>query len=102
MLGAFIPAGVDITRGQVGLFLTAIDLGTVTNLRFDGSDTTAPNVSFDQVLSPGVFARWAPFDSPFVIGGGLSLVPGLRGDPAQDAVRYHGFIAIDVTLLPLL
>ncbi len=98
----FAPIGVDISTGAWGLYASVIDLGTLTAARLDGEDVEAPNASVVQVLSPGLFLRWAPFKSPFVIGVGASAVPGLRGPDSEQsklAVRVHAFAAVDVTIL---
>ena len=54
-----------------------------------------------QVLSPGAFFRWSPFQSPFVVGVGGSVVPGLRGpeDDRRISLRLQAFLAVDVTIL---
>lgn len=122
-LALFVPVGLDITWGArgcwseddknwcpwpTGFFLSVADLGTLTAFRLKEGDedagVEAPNTSFLQVFSPGIFARWSPFESPFVFGGGCSVVPGLRGSESDDAeltFRVTAFIGVDVNILTL-
>jgi len=98
----FAPVGIDISSGAWGAYVSVIDLGTLTAARIEDSNVEAPNASVVQVLSPGLFLRWAPFKSPFVIGVGGSVVPGVHGpDDGNErlAIRVHAFAAVDVTIL---
>ena len=77
------------------------------------SRKTETNVTFTQVFSPGLYAAFGLFGSPFVAGGGVSYAPELRSlektDPATgqttsekvSAFRYGAFLAVDVTIFPL-
>lgn len=125
-LGVFAPVGLHLarpvgTKSHLGLFFSVLDLGTLASFRFDNelkptSETktaeaaTEPNVSFEQVFSPGVFVVFGACKSPFVFGGGISVAPALRDVTFVDSVggatttsesaalRGQIFAAVDVPL----
>ena len=97
----FAPIGVDVSFHSWGFYFSVLDVGTLTATRFKDNKAEKPNATFMQVLSPGMFLRWSPFQSPFVMGVGGSVVPGLRG-PEGDrriSLRLQAFLAVDVTIL---
>ncbi len=127
--GAYLPLGVEVTfgwepwliGGRFGLFLQAVDLGTLASLRLGGddddppADTTAtppdsvqgaPEVGFAQVFSPGVGVVYNIPGRPWTIGYVYSYSPRLRtlGDQDEertsDVVRGGLFIAFDIPLFP--
>ena len=124
IVAGFAPVGVEATaplgsKVYTGLMLSIIDIGALTTARFkqqvsdDETVKTETNVTFTQVFSPGLYAAFGLFGSPFVAGGGVSYAPELRSlektDPATgqttsekvSAFRYGAFLAVDVTIFPL-
>lgn len=103
----------------LGLYLQALDLGAIGTFRMDDSvesteseaQTIEANLTsklrVQHVFSPGAFIVVAPFNAPFTIGLGGSLVPSLRsisidGEPQlddADALRAGLFLAVDMPLI---
>jgi hypothetical protein len=124
---AFAPIGIHLSHNLSGSFhlgglLTVLDLGAVTALKTTDTqpegdlagapEGTKPQVSdtpklgFEQVFSPGAYLVLGLAGSPFVVGAGASLSPKLR-EVRQDTLktdvsvlRYGGFLAIDIPILP--
>jgi hypothetical protein len=122
--GLFAPIGIEYTYPigdsgySGGFFLSILDVGALTWTRIQQtangstSPNTQPEVSFAQVLSPGLYYRMGLFNSPFVAGVGASYAPSLRKYTFDDAsgqsqqgissfIRVGAFLAVDVTLFPL-
>ena len=128
--GVFAPVGVhssfDCDWTHLGVMLSLLDLGAVTTIRtgpspkgdLDGVDDmdaadskpeakAAPEIGFAQVFSPGVFVVIGLFESPFVLGGGVSFSPELREvtqaglTEELSTLRVGGFLAVDVPLFPI-
>jgi|GEM_PF-2875375 len=125
-LSPALLVGVDVHRGlgagtRFGVHLNVLDLGAVASLRLDRPKVTAedggapvddtveskPRVRIEQVFAPGLYPYFGA--GPFNFGVGASLVPSLRtvneadGDRrALNVVRVGGFVAVDVSVLPLL
>lgn len=129
----FAPVGVHLSyptfRGvgpQIGAMLSVLDLGTLTQQRFDdelkdenekdvGTTEKTANVSLTQVFSPGAYVTVAIANrnlrTPITLGFGASFVPNLRAVTLEDelgtvqdtasVLRWGGFVAFDLTLLPL-
>jgi len=111
--GLFAPIGIDVACGHghwcngFGVMLSVLDVGNLVSVRLD--DIDAPDPSFEQVFSPGVYVRWNAL-GPANVGFGLAAVPAMRrpepmssNDPEPDAVggfKAVAFIAADVTLFP--
>lgn len=102
---------------RLGLFLSAIDVGTLMSYSFDSDGKSVDGMTADvqetpplglaQVFSPGLFLRAGILDTPLTIGVGASLVPNARevtfddGEPDDvNIVRFSAFLAMDVTLFP--
>lgn len=121
-IGGFAPVGLQASipvsrKVYVEGMLSVIDLGALTTQRFkaevsDNKDTTTTtNVTFGQVFSPGAYVMFGLGGSPLVIGGGVSWAPSLRKVSAPEmggtvseelsTLRVGGFLAMDVTILPL-
>jgi hypothetical protein len=121
-VGGFAPVGLQAavplsTSLYLEGMLSVIDLGALTTQRFeaevsdDEDATTTTNVTFGQVFSPGLYVMLGLCGSPLVLGGGVSMAPSLRkvSAPGMDGtvseelstVRVGGFLAMDVTILPL-
>jgi hypothetical protein len=128
MIAGFAAVGVQVTAPflardaggywfHVGIMASILDLGALTTQRFDeevsGTESVdeSPNVGVKQVFSPGAYITLGIMQTPLVIGGGFSLAPNLRTVETNDtagtpqakevsAMRYGGFVAMDLTLLP--
>ncbi|WP_337965998.1 hypothetical protein [uncultured Flavobacterium sp.] len=115
----YLPIGIDLSLGSkckeknfisTNLFIQILDLGAALNYRITSNDSDeepAPNVTFKQMLSPGLaIMRHLP-NSPVVYGVSMNYTPSLRtinqsGNEYQsNAFRVGLFIAIDVTFLNL-
>lgn len=110
----YMPIGVDIALGcgpsSVGLFFQAFDLGAVLNYRLNNNDSTvqaSPNISWQQLVSPGVSFFYQIDKTPIVIAAGVNYTPGLRkiqqGGVSYDAnaLRYGISLTVDVTAFHL-
>lgn len=122
-VAGFAPVGAEYTFPFCtyfygGFMASVIDIGALTTARFKSevSDkqnvTTSANVTFGQVFSPGLYGLIGLGKSPVVIGGGASYAPALRTLDTVDAngnavsekvsaMRYGGFVAVDISILPL-
>lgn len=114
--GLFVPVGIDLTWGlqeihSVGVFLSVLDLGAIASFRtkddISMGETVedAPQIGWEQVVSPGLFFEWGI--DRITLGAGVSMTPSLRKvtvDGAQvdsaHALRFGIFAAIDVTIFP--
>ncbi|XYI03521.1 hypothetical protein ACMHYB_28630 [Sorangium sp. So ce1128] len=111
----------------LGIMVSVIDLGALTTQRFEqevkgdeqgesGEASRSATVGFEQLFSPGLFLTVGlgskDFRTPFTLGGGISFVPNLRQVELTDSagattsfnapvLRFGGFLALDLTLLPI-
>jgi len=117
--GVFLPIGIDFNCGHKaktytlgnekynswGLLIQAIDLGAVLSYRLstDQSENAAPNITFKQILSPGLAITHHFTNSPIIIGALANYSPGLRTVNQTENVyqsnsfRFGIFLAVDVT-----
>ena len=118
-----LMVGADVHRGfgssRVGLMFSFLDLGALGTIRLDTPEVRAsgtgtassvsgePEVRIEQVVAPGLYAYLGA--GPINLALGSSFVPSLR--PTTNAagtssplsvVRLGAFIAVDVSVLPLL
>lgn len=122
-VGLFAPVGLELSRGlrrrgSIGGFVSVIDLGALVDYRVAkepaATDTAAgadnsPNVTFAQVVSPGLFTVLAIPGVPVALGVGLAYTPKLRSvlvggekdDNPVDALRFGGFLAVDIPIFIL-
>jgi hypothetical protein len=118
--GAYAPVGLEVGhvvdwRGlswlvrSAGVFVQAVDLGTLASWRWSHADTVsaAPTVSARQIFSPGAHAVFGLRDLPISVGFGGALAPRLRKvrtggvDEELNAVRpFSAFVAVDIPLVP--
>ncbi|WP_343306313.1 hypothetical protein AAHN97_04240 [Chitinophaga niabensis] len=92
---------------SVGLQL--VDLGAVLNYRLSGDSTesTAPEISWKQLLSPGAQVMWHFNNSPVVFGLSCNYTPELRNIDQKgvtysaNAFRFGVFLGVDVTIFNL-
>lgn len=120
VFSVFAPIGVDLSfplkgKHTFGVFLSIIDLGHLLEARYHGKEEenvdsikAESNKSFEQVISPGIFARWGISKSPWVIGFGYSRVPKIRkvnfknGESKDlNSYRWTLFVSMDITIFPM-
>jgi hypothetical protein len=123
MVAGFAPVGAELSFplcswAYGAVMLSIIDIGALTTARFEHAVSSDPAVStnadvtFAQVFSPGAYGAIGLGKSPFVLGGGVSYAPGLRSLELNDAagvtlrekisaLRYGGFLAVDVSMFSL-
>lgn len=126
----YLPIGIDLSFGKkrndkfdkngknvnekkffsTNIFFQIVDLGAALNYRITANDSeeeSAPNVTFKQMLSPGIAIMRHFTNSSLVIGASANYTPSLRtinqsGNEFQsNAFRIGLFIAVDVTFLNL-
>jgi hypothetical protein len=108
----YLPVGLDVSWGTGEsawiLFAQALDLGAVLNYRLTGSESTEqsnPNISFQQLLSPGLSFMHQFKNTPLVLGTGINYTPGLRKIEETNvtynanAFRFGFFFGVDITAL---
>ncbi len=122
-VGLFAPIGLEWSRGlrksgAIGGFFSFLDLGALVDYRVSaepGSDDmtpaadNSPNLTFAQVISPGLFLVLAIPGAPISIGVGAAYTPKLRSiltegtkdANAVDSLRFGGFLAFDIPILVL-
>lgn len=100
---------------SLGLFFSAIDIGAVFNYRL-GSNEGLPEITWTNIVAPGVFIMAGYKDSPITIGAGIQYGPQLRKikppgagadagnlDPeaviSSRSVRIGIIIAVDIPLI---
>lgn len=105
------PIGIDVSHRTWGVLVSPIDLGALTSVRLCGQDIASsrlglceeaalPDIRLGTIFAPGFYARVSPWESPFVLGAGVSAIPGLRTGNDEDlAVRVLLFGGVDVTIL---
>lgn len=116
----YLPIGFDLNWGNkkekndknpgrynsFNLFFQAVDLGAVLNYRLSGTDSgeeSDPQISFRQLLSPGLALMKHFSNSPLVIGAQMGYTPALRAinqngnEYKSHALRFGIFMAVDVT-----
>lgn len=95
--------------GSMNIGIQLVDLGAVLNYRISGDSTvsSSPEISWQQLLSPGAQVMWHFTNSPIVVGAGVNYTPSLRKiDQAglsysSNALRFGIFMGVDVTLFHL-
>jgi hypothetical protein len=111
-LAPYLPLGVDFNFGNkdsssYSIFLQFIDLGAVMNYRLtsDSAVSSNPNITFKELLSPGLAVLRRFRNSPLSLGVSANFTPSLRtvnqkGNVYQpNAFRLGIFLAVDVTAL---
>lgn len=112
--GVASPIGVHLStqcesylckNGSRGLYLSFLDLGPVlANRSGEQGVEQTDKLGFSQLLSPGVFGTWSFWDSPFIMGFGMSSTPKIlrtSSGAETSATRLQLFFAIDVTIMSL-
>jgi hypothetical protein len=73
----------------------------------DSTESTAPEISWKQLLSPGVQVMWHFNNSPVVFGLSCNYTPELRNIDQKgvtysaNAFRFGAFLGVDVTIFNL-
>lgn len=109
----YLPICLDLNWGKEkvknsnSIFIQFLDLGSVLNYRLTNNQTESsdPNITFKQLLSPGFGYMHHFKNSPLVWGFGANYSPMLRsisqaGNTYKTgALRISTFLAVDITLL---
>lgn len=97
-------------KASNSLFLSVIDLGTLVSYRFGTEDSVnaTPEVTFANVLAPGLYFVHGFRECPISIGVGGQFAPKLRSIEdgvakviMSDAFRYGAFVAVDIPFFHL-
>lgn len=120
MFGITAPVGIAVStdllgkknnkeRGSLSLFVSMIDIGAITNFRFNDDMTeNLPEITLENVFAPGIYGihGWAKL--PISWGVGFQYGPQLREvfddslDLNSDASwSIRGLIAVDIPLINL-
>jgi hypothetical protein len=100
-LGFTAPVGVSLSwgikRGSLGVFIPIIDIGAVTRLRLDDTKDTEvlPELTFKNILSPGLFVSYGFPKSIISVNAGVQYGPQLKTINSKngDALSYESFFA---------
>ncbi len=106
------PVGLSITpfTGNLSFFIPIIDIGAPLRLRLyegDDKDTTIkklPELSFENIFTPGFYLTYGLWDSPFALYGGVQYGPELaiEGDDITIADKSSWSLNIGVVVdIPL-
>jgi hypothetical protein len=93
--------------GSWTLFLSAIDIGAFTSVRFKDKDEALPEITFKNILAPGAQLIYGIPKSSFSVAAGVQYGPLLRkvSDTANSttntssAFRYGISLLIDIPLI---
>lgn len=114
-VGVIAPIGLEISTGlpflvfkSISIFGSVLDLGTITAFRFkDNTTEKLPELTFKNIIAPGVYGIFGLKGVPISIGGGVQYGPQLRtikitdegNEITSSAWRFNLFIAVDIPLL---
>ena len=81
-----IPVGISFSKlsgegkkaQSYSLFLSILDLGSLTTYSLNGNVAGESQISFKNVLKPGLQFHWNIKNSPFFLGAGAQLGPQIR------------------------
>ncbi len=107
------PVGVNINRGankrgSHSLFFPILDVGAVTAFRFGDNTSTLPELSFKNLIAPGMYYVYGfGNDKPFALGVGGQLGPNTRKiekdaagnvleNVTDSGVRLGVFLSVDI------
>lgn len=112
--GFTAPLGFCISKGgdkgsSDGVFISVIDIGAVTRLRFDAQDSTSslPEFNFSNILAPGIFYHHGFRKTPLSLNIGLQYGPNLRtinpdgSTKSYESMRLGVGLVLDIPLLNL-
>ncbi|MBX2872357.1 MAG: hypothetical protein KTR30_09665, partial [Saprospiraceae bacterium] len=104
-----IPVGISFSKmsgkgkkaQSYSLFLSILDLGSLTTYSLDGNVAGESQISFKNVLKPGLQFHWNIKNSPFFLGAGGQLGPQFREfDGKQSQLNSaHFFINFGVDVV---
>jgi hypothetical protein len=112
-----LPIGVEIggpcgRRIGCGFFIPMVDLGAIASARLNDADAeTFPEFEISRIFTPGLYFVMGLKGIPLTVGAGTTFAPGSRrlrkagidGESEAregDAVRFGGFIGVDIPLFP--
>lgn len=107
--GITSPIGIALSFGNwdsfingFTIFASIVDLGAITTYRFDDNNAEdLPELSFENILAPGIHGFLNFRNSPMSLGGGYQLGPSARkiNDKSESISRWHLAIVVDIPLI---
>lgn len=109
--GLTSPIGVAVSWGRIELgiiqgftlFASIIDIGAITTYRFDDNNDAQdlPELSFENIIAPGIHGYINFRNSPLSLGGGYQLGPSTReiNGVNESIRRWHITLAVDIPLM---
>lgn len=96
-------------NGSFSLFFPIIDVGAITSFRLQDESLSLPDLTFKNVLAPGLYTVWGIPKSPLAFGVGAQFGPELRSIEVKDqmgviknveasAWRMGAFISVDIPI----
>lgn len=93
--------------GAFGIMVSLIDVGALTAFRFEDDKTNDfPDLKFENVFAPGLYAVYSVPKYPIAIGIGGQLGPNLRSITDNNLVvdqtsgfRFGAFLAVDIPIV---
>lgn len=109
-IGIAASVGLDVNKpkggGALTLFVSLIDVGALTNFRFNDSETAElPELKVENIFAPGAYVLYGFRRLPISIGGGYQYGPQLREINSTNATlnnptgSWRVMIAVDIPLL---
>ncbi len=107
-VGINLNWGLENNKGSFSLFAPIIDVGAITAFRFGDDTSTLPELSFKNIIAPGVYAVYGfGRDLPFALGVGAQMGPNTRkievdafGNPTENRTdsgfRIGAFLSVDI------
>ena len=107
-VGINLNWGLPKNKGSFSLFTPIIDVGAITAFRFGDDASTLPELSFKNIIAPGIYAVYGfGRDLPFAFGIGGQIGPNTRrieineiGLPVENRVesgfRIGAFLSVDI------
>lgn len=113
-IGLTAPIGIAMTfgRGNVTLFASIFDLGSIVNQRLDNDTTSYVDLRFEHFFSPGAYLFWNIKNTPLSLGAGVSYIPNLRtikyedgnttiGESGLNVMRLNVTLVVDIPFFTL-
>ncbi|MCH7525014.1 MAG: hypothetical protein IIC74_08400 [Bacteroidetes bacterium] len=109
--GLTSPVGVAVSWGRLDLgiiqgftlFASIIDIGAITTYRFDDNNDAQdlPELSFENIIAPGIHGYINFRNSPLSLGGGYQLGPSTReiNGVNESIRRWHITLVVDIPLM---
>lgn len=109
-----VPVGISMSwkfkpqqKGSFSFFVPIIDLGAITAFRVEDRTATLPELSFQNIISPGAYLMYNFEKSPFTLGAGWQFGPQTRAINidgvlyTSSASRFMLTASIDVPVFNL-